>query len=56
MANNEARSTAYVSFDGRNQQELRDGDRSVLLFRKERRNRLPPFCRLIALHARDLFL
>lgn len=26
--------TAYVSFDGRNQQELRVGDKSVLLFRK----------------------
>ena len=34
MANSKARSTAYVSFDGRNQQELRVGDRSVLLFRK----------------------
>ncbi|CAL7933310.1 unnamed protein product [Xylocopa violacea] len=34
MANSNARSTAYVSFDGRNQQELRVGDRSVLLFRK----------------------
>lgn len=29
MANSKARSTAYVSFDGRNQQELRVGDRCV---------------------------
>lgn len=34
MANSSACNTAYVSFDGRNQQELRIGDRSVLLFRK----------------------
>lgn len=31
MANSRDCSTAYVSFDGRNQQELRYGDRSVLL-------------------------
>lgn len=29
MLNNDARNTAWVSFDGRNQQELRVGDRSV---------------------------
>lgn len=35
MANDEARSTAYVSFDGRNQQELRVGDRSVVILHSE---------------------
>lgn len=39
MANSKARNTAYVSFDGRNQQELRVGDRSVQLSRKINKKR-----------------